>query len=113
MTRAAETLHVTQPTLSKQLKALDDQIRTALGDAADNVCVFHLRGSIRWQSLGLVERMMMGAMIADIRKKKEEERTLIERQLLEAEGGAIDFSDEADLSPIVHAARFGKGDIRA
>ena len=35
-------------------------------------------------------------------------RTPTEELLLSAEGGGIDFSDEADLAPIVHAARFGK-----
>ena len=51
--------------------------------------------------------MLMSALLADIRKKPEAERTLVERQMLDAEGGAIDFSDEMDLAPIVHAARFG------
>jgi len=87
---------------------LDAQIKKALGDAAAYVQVFHLRGSVRWQSLGLAERVMMKAMLADIKKKPETERALIEQQLLEAEGGVIDFSDEADLAPIVHAARFGR-----
>lgn len=87
---------------------LDAQIKKALGDAAQYVQVFHLRGSVRWQSLGLAERVLMKALLADMKKKPEAERTLIENQLIEAEGGAIDFSDEADLAPIVHAARFGR-----
>ena len=35
-------------------------------------------------------------------------RTQTEELLLSAEGGTIDFADEADLAPIVHAARFSK-----
>jgi len=96
------------PQLPDVGKALDDQIRMELGDAADNVCVFHLRGSIRWKSLGIVERMMLKALLSAAKKKPEQERTLIERQMIETEGGAIDFTDEADLAPIVHAARFGR-----
>lgn len=96
------------PKLPDVGKALDDQIRAALGDAADNVCVFHLRGSIRWKSLGIVERMMLKALLSAAKKKPEQERTLIEQQMIETEGGAIDFTDEADLAPIVHAARFGR-----
>lgn len=96
------------PQLPDVGKALDDQIRAALGNAAENVCIFHLRGSIRWKSLGIVERMMLKALLSGIRKKPEQERTLIERQMIETEGGAIDFTDEADLAPIVHAARFGR-----
>lgn len=87
---------------------LDGQIRSALGDAADRVAVFHLRGGIRWGSLGLLEQMMMKALLAQIRKKEEPARSETERLLLEAEGGALDFSDEADLDAIVHAARFGR-----
>lgn len=96
------------PQLPDVGKALDDQIRMALGDAADNVCIFHLRGSIRWKSLGIVERMMLKALLSAAKKKPEQERTLIEQQMIETEGGAIDFTDEADLAPIVHAARFGR-----
>lgn len=102
------TVGLYDPALEEVRAPLDAQIHAALGDAAEYVQVFHLRGSIRWQSLGLVERMMMKAMLADIRKKPEAERAVIEQQLLEAEGGALDFSDEVDLAPIVHAARFGR-----
>lgn len=96
------------PQLPDVGKALDDQIRAALGNAAENVCIFHLRGSIRWKSLGIVERMMLKALLSAAKKKPEQERTLIEQQMIETEGGAIDFTDEADLAPIVHAARFGR-----
>lgn len=89
-------------------ETLDGQIREALGDAAEGVAVFHLRGGLRWKSLGLLERMQISAMLSGIRKKPAQERTRTESLLLEAEGGAIDFADEADLAPIVHAARFGR-----
>lgn len=88
--------------------ALDAQIRERLGDAADRVAVFHLRGSLRWQSLGLAERLLMKALLAEIKKKPEGQRSETERLMLESEGGALDFADEMDLAPIVHAARFGK-----
>ncbi len=89
-------------------EALAAQIRARMGDAADQVAVFHLRGGVRWQSLGVFERLMMRALMGGIRRKAPEERTPFEAQMLEAEGGAIDFSDEADLAPIVRAARFGR-----
>ena len=44
-------------------EALMAQIREKLGDALAHVQVFHLRGSIRWQSLGLVERLTMKAVV--------------------------------------------------
>ena len=87
---------------------LDAQIDKALGGA--QASVFHLRGALRWKSLGLLERMMMSAMLLQIRKKPEAERTRTEGQLLEAAGGAIDFADEADLEAVIRAARCGEGD---
>ena len=101
------TCGVNDPQLPQVRKSLDDQIRKALGDAADRVSVFHLRGRIRWQNLGLIERLALKILIATFRKKPEEQRTLVENQLIETEGGVIDFTDEVDLAPIVHAARFG------
>lgn len=87
---------------------LEDQIRQALGAAAGRVAVFHLRGALRWQSLGLMERLAMKAIVGQIRKKDEARRSEMERLMLETEGGALDFSDEADLGAIVRAARFGR-----
>lgn len=89
-------------------EALMAQIREKLGDALAHVAVFHLRGSIRWQSLGLAERLMMKALVAQLRKKPEAQRSETENLLIETEDGALDFSDEADIASIVHAARFGK-----
>ena len=86
-------------------EALMAQIREKLGDALAQVQVFHLRGSIRWQSWGLAERLMMKAFVAQIKKKPLRSKT--EELLIETEDGALDFSDEADIASIVHAARFG------
>ena len=85
-----------------------EQLREKLGDALDSIAVFHLRGSIRWQSLGLAERLMMKALLMDMKKKPEAQRSETERLLIETEGGALDFADEADIASIVHAARFGR-----
>lgn len=90
-------------------RKLEEQLRERLGDAFEHIAVFHLRGSIRWQSLGLAERLMMKALLADIKKKPEAQRSETEKLLVETEGGALDFADEADIASIVHAARFGKG----
>jgi len=89
-------------------KSLEDQLREKLGDALKHIAVFHLRGSIRWQSLGLAERLLMKALVADMKKKPETQRSETENLLIETEGGALDFSDEADIASIVHAARFGR-----
>lgn len=89
-------------------RALEDQLEKKLGDALEHIAVFHLRGSIRWQSLGLAERLMMKALMSDLKKKPEVQRSETEKLLIETEGGALDFSDEADIASIVHAARFGR-----
>ncbi|MBQ7888082.1 MAG: hypothetical protein IJ313_14540 [Clostridia bacterium] len=89
-------------------RVLEDQLREKLGDELDHIAVFHLRGSLRWQSLGLAERLLMKALVADMKKKPEAQRSETERLLMETEGGSLDFSDEADLAAIVHAARFGR-----
>ena len=89
-------------------EALENQIREKLGDALEYVQVFHLRGGIRWQSLGLVERLTMKALVAGLKKKPQDQLSETEELLIETEDGALDFSDEADIASIVHAARFGR-----
>ncbi|MGN0996112.1 MAG: flavodoxin domain-containing protein [Candidatus Ventricola sp.] len=88
---------------------LDAQIDKALGGT--QASVFHLRGALRWKSLGLLERVMMSALASQIRRKPEAERSEADRQFLEAAGGAIDFSDEAELEPIIRAARGGEATV--
>ena len=102
------TCGLNDPGQEDERRKLEQQLREKLGDALEHVAVFHLRGSIRWQSLGLAERLMMKAMVADLKKKPESQRSETERLLIETEGGALDFSDEADIASIVHAARFGR-----
>lgn len=102
------TCGIDDPAQADVRRKLDDQLRRKLGDALDHIMVFHLRGAIRWKSLGLAERLMMKALLADIKKKPEAERCETERLLLETEGGALDFSDEVDIASIVHAVRFGR-----
>ena len=102
------TCGLNDPQETEVKENLEKQLEEKLGDALDHIAVFHLRGSIRWQSLGLAERLMMKALLADIKKKPEAQRSETEKLLVETEGGALDFSDEADIASIVHAARFGK-----
>ena len=102
------TCGLNDPAQEDERRKLEQQLCEKLGDALEHVAVFHLRGSIRWQSLGLAERLMMKAMVADLKKKPESQRSRTESLLIETEGGALDFSDEADIASIVHAARFGR-----
>ena len=90
----------------KEIRAdREKQVRDALGVELDGAKIFHLRGAIHWRSLGVVEHVKMKNWLSDIKKKDPAQRTLSESQLLEAEGGRIDFSDEADCASIVAAAR--------
>ena len=102
------TCGLNDPQQADVREALENQIREKLGDALEYVQVFHLRGGIRWQSLGLVERLAMKAMVAGLKKKPQDQLSETEALLIETEDGALDFSDEADIASIVHAARFGR-----
>ena len=102
------TCGLNDPQQADVREALENQIREKLGDALEYVQVFHLRGGIRWQSLGLVERLAMKAMVAGLKKKPQDQLSETEELLIETEDGAMDFSDEADIASIVHAARFGR-----
>ena len=102
------TCGLNDPAQADVREALENQIREKLGDALEYVQVFHLRGGIRWQSLGLVERLAMKAMVAGLKKKPQDQLSETEELLIETEDGALDFSDEADIASIVHAARFGR-----
>jgi len=102
------TCGLNDPKEEETRSKLEEQLREKLGDALAHIAVFHLRGGIRWQSLGLAERVMMKALVSGFKKKPEEQRSETERLMIETEGGALDFSDEADIASIVHAARFGR-----
>ena len=102
------TCGINDPAEADVKDKLDKQLKDKLGDALAHIAVFHLRGSIRWQSLGLAERLMMKALVGEMKKKPEDQRSETERLLIETEGGALDFADEADIASIVHAARFGR-----
>lgn len=92
--------------------ALDKQLQDRLGDALAQISVFHLRGSLRWQSLGLAERLLMKALLSDMKKKPEAQRSETDRLMIETEGGVLDFADEADIDSIVRAARFGREAVK-
>ena len=102
------TCGLNDPAQEDVRRALDAKLQEKLGDALAYISVFHLRGALRWQNLGLAERLMMKALVSGMKKKPEAQRSETERLLIETEGGALDFADEADLAQIVHAARFGK-----
>lgn len=70
--------------------------------------VFSLRGGIDYQRLSFVHRVMMGALRRALLRKKPEDLTEEDRQLLDTYGGAIDFVNKASIDPIleyVHSLR--------
>lgn len=102
------TCGLNDPTQADVKEKLEAQLKEKLGDALEHIAVFHLRGALRWQNLGLAERLMMKVLVSGMKKKPEDQLTETERLLIETEGGALDFSDEADIASIVHAVRFGR-----
>ena len=62
--------------------------------------VFHLHGGIDYGRLSTVHRAMMGVMKRIISKKPESERSADDRELLATYGGAVDFTDPANIEPL-------------
>lgn len=62
---------------------------------------FHLRGGIDYRELNLVHKGMMAMLKKMVEKKKEEEKTGEDKQMLETYGQKVDFSDRGSISPLV------------
>lgn len=97
------TCGILDPEIPEIKTSLDHQVQEALGEELADAKVFHMRGAIHWRSLGIMEHVKMKKWLSQI--KKTGDRSEAENQLLEAEGGVIDFADEADCAAVVAAAR--------
>ena len=80
------------------------------GDALAGVKVFHLRGGINYQKLGLVHRGMMAIFRKATAKKDPARLSGEERAVLETGGKSADFTDRDTIAPIVAFAREQSGE---
>lgn len=93
------TVGLANPDLTDYSSILDKNLPAAL---RDSVKVFHLRGGMDYQKLGLVHRGMMAAMkTLSIGRKPYEELTDEEKLFLDTYGDRMDFTDRKAIQPIV------------
>lgn len=67
--------------------------------------VFHLRGSINYQTLGRLHKTLIGIMCRSLQKKPSDGLTTAEKSLLSAYTGPVDLVSEAQLLPMVDYIR--------
>jgi len=66
-----------------------------------NTKVFHLRGGIDYDKLGLLHRFMMAAKRMMVKNKNEADLASDERLVLETYGRKADFVDRSTIAPII------------
>jgi len=74
-------------------------------DILERTKVFHLRGGIDYQQLGLMHGTMMALRKKMIEKKAESKLTDEDRLIIESYGRTIDFADKATIEPLVDYVR--------
>lgn len=67
----------------------------------EKVKFFHLRGGIDYSKLTIVHKLMMGMLKKMISKKKPEELTEENKQMLDTYGEKVDFTDKNSIKPII------------
>ncbi len=83
-------------------KGLGKTLTPPMGEAIE---IFHLRGAIDYQKLGLVHKAMMAALHHMITKKDAALLTDEDREMLATYGKAIDFTHRAATAPLIHYVR--------
>lgn len=68
----------------------------------NNIKIFHLRGGMDYNELGLVHRGMMAMMKKmTIDKKSEDQLTDEDKVFLQSYGNKVDFSDKSTILPLI------------
>ena len=78
------------------------------GDVLAKVKVFHLRGGIDYQKLGLAHKGMMAIFRKATDKKDMAQLSGEEKAIIETGGKSVDFTDKETIAPIV---AFVKGQL--
>jgi flavodoxin len=66
-----------------------------------NIRLFHLRGGINYEKLGLIHKSMMAMLKAMVSKKQQSEQTEEDKQMLETYGKVVDFTDKAYILDLI------------
>jgi menaquinone-dependent protoporphyrinogen IX oxidase len=75
-----------------------------------NIKFFHFRGGINYRELGMIHKGMMAMLKKMVEKKKEEEKTVEDKQMLETYGQKVDFTDRNSIAPLVEYVLNLEGD---
>ena len=75
------------------------------GEALSKAKVFHLRGGVDYQKLGLVHKGMMAMVRKMAAKKEESQRSSEDKGTLEAGTQGVDFTDKDTIAPIIAFVR--------
>ena len=75
--------------------------RNLPGDALAKTKVFHLRGGIDYQKLGLAHKGMMAIFRKATAKKDTAQLSGEEKAIIETGGKSVDFTDKETIAPIV------------
>lgn len=83
---------------------LDDVLRKSFGEAYDQTApTAHFRGGLDFTRLSRTHRTAMIGIRAFMKSKRE--KTVTDRQMIEAYGGTVDYSDRAELAPFIARLR--------
>ncbi|MGB5823524.1 MAG: flavodoxin domain-containing protein [Proteocatella sp.] len=70
-----------------------------------NIKFFHLRGFMDYSQLSIVHKSMMAMLKAMINKKRKDELTDEDRQILETYGKKVDFIDKKAIADIISSIK--------
>lgn len=82
------------------IKGFIDKILTT--EMKNKFTFFHLRGGIDYKNLTLIHKIMMSIMKRMISKKKPEELSDENKEMLATYGGVVDFTDRSSIIPLVN-----------
>lgn len=90
------------PTVTASAQAISKSVAKALPDKLKNsVHLYCFRSGLDYTQLGFKHKMMMSMMNKMLQKKKPEERTADDKELLANYGGKIDLTDFSTAQPII------------
>jgi len=85
------------------IKAAIDKVFTS--EMQSNIKIFHLRGGMDYSRLSIVHKSMMAMLKAMINKKRKDELTDEDRQILETYGKKVDFIDKKTIADIINSIK--------
>lgn len=83
--------------------------RTLTPKMEDKIEFFHLRGGIDYPRLNFVHRIMMSMLVRMLRRKPQSELRTEDRLMIETYGQVVDFTNKADIYPIVEQIKLKAG----